>query len=489
MTKANITIAVLAILIVVLCVLCYAGKPLITGQEDAPEIKALAKNIGETRIGQKIFTHYLYQLVYFCQLKVGPYDGIPLEDKDKTGILMLTNLFAGLVALAGFFAGIILFVINSGQQSSVSKPKLALMVAMVIFAGTAIRMILAAMMYGNFDMQSYEIVTGIVDKGGNVYAETSKYNYSPVWFMVLLALKRIQLTMPGLPFHIIVKSFLCCVDLLTLGVLLFIANIRKLPPVRTAIFFYLSPVSFLVTGYHGQFENFAMLMVLIGIFMYLRFSARPVLRVVPLWLFATAGMIVKHNVFYELIICLHSSVKRYWVKIPLFVVSVVIFFSLFIPYWDVGKKGIIDNVFGYGSGVGVYGVTSLFVLPQLKYVFIPAMFIFPLFLKSRDIIAQCLLGTLFFLTFTTGVSIQYLVLPVALGALRPSKFLLFYTLVASFFVLGNLNNVFIPGFNLFEWNIVWIGAICWFVAEMRLDRQANGVAAERLDYYEMDEKK
>ena len=116
-------------------------------------------------------------------------------------------------------------------------------------------------------MQSYEIVVGILNEGGNVYAKTTRYNYSPVWFMVLLALKQIQLAF-DVPFHFVVRTFLCCVDLLTFGVLLFIANIRKLPPVRTAIFFYLSPVSFLMTGYHGQFENFAMLMVLIGILMY-----------------------------------------------------------------------------------------------------------------------------------------------------------------------------------------------------------------------------
>jgi ABC-type microcin C transport system permease subunit YejB len=73
-----------------------------------------------------------------------------------------------------------------------------------------------------------------------------------------------------------------------------------------------------VTGYHGQFENFAILMVLTGILMYLWFAARPVLGTALLWLFATAGMIVKHNVFYELIICLNSSVKRYWIKISIF---------------------------------------------------------------------------------------------------------------------------------------------------------------------------
>lgn len=471
MTRANISIAILAILILVLCLLCYVGKPLIAGQY-VPEMGTFVQNFSRTPIGQKIFIHYSRQLGILVYYGAEPYKGLTEQDKEKIDTFRMTCLFAGLVALVGVFASVALFVINSGQQPSISKSRMVVTVAMVILAGTIIRLILAGVVYGNYDMTSYEFVTGIAGKGGNVYAETSRYNYSPVWFMVLLALKRIQLALPGVPFHFVVKSFLCSVDLLTLGVLLLIAGIRKLPASKTAIFFYLSPVSFLITGYHGQFENFSMLMVLIGIFMYIRFASKPVLKAALLWLFATAGMIVKHNTLYELIICLHSSIKRYWVKMLLFMVSVVVFLSLFIPYWDVGKKGIIENVFKYGSKGEGYGVSWLFELPELKYLFILAMFIFPLFLKSKDIIARCLLGALFFLTFTTGIAIQYFVMPVALGALRPSKLLLFYTFVACLFILGSVNNVFIPGFHPFQWNVVWLGAVCWFVAEMRLDRQS-----------------
>jgi hypothetical protein len=470
MTRANVTIAVLAILILVLCVLSYAGKPLITGQY-VPAIGTLTRDIGRTNIGHKLLINYVSQLQFFVYVGAEPYKGLTEKDTEKIDTFLITCLFAGLVVVVGFFVSVALFVINSGQQPPISKSKMVVTVVMVILAGTIIRLILAAAVYGNFDMRSYETVADIAGKGGNVYAETQRYNYSPVWFLTLYALKQIQLALPGMSFHFAVKSFICVVDLLTLVVLLLIARIRKLPPVTTAIFFYLNPVSFLVTGYHGQFENFAMLMVLIGIFLYLWLANRPVLGTALLWLFATAGMIIKHNTFYELIICLHSSIKRYWIKMLLFVVSVVIFFLLFIPYWEAGSKGIIENVFKYGSGFGAYGLTWLFKFPWLKNLFILAMFIFPLFLKSKDIIAQCLLGTLFFLTFTTGIATQYFVLPIALGALRPSRFLLFYTILATLFIFGNANNVFIPGFQIFRWNVVWVGAACWFIAEMRLDRR------------------
>jgi hypothetical protein len=450
----------------------------------------LLTSLDRTDIGDEILTHYLRRVENDTKYKIGPARGLTPENKEKVFFLILRQMFVALVALVGFIAATVLFFINwNNRRTPVSKIRVVITVALIILAGTIIRLVLAAAAFGNFDMDSYEIVVGIAHRGVNVYAETERYNYSPVWLMILIAFKQIQIAMPVVHFHFIVKSFLCCVDLLTLGVLLFIANIRKLPPVRTAILFYLSPVSFLVTGYHGQFENFAVLLVLTGILMYLGFAARPVLRVVLLWLFATAGMIVKHNVFYELVICLNYSIKRYWIKVSLFVTSVSIFLLLFVPYWKTGSAGIIEHVFKYGSYAGVYGLTSLFKLPQLKYLFIAAMFVFPLFLKSRDIIAQCLLGMLFFLTFTTGFAVQYLVLPVALGALRPSKFLLLYTLAASILFLGNDNITAIPGFHLLKLNAVWVVIICWFISEMQLDRQANAVTAKRLDYCERDEKK
>ena len=489
MTRNNITIAILAILILVLCWLCYIGRPLLEGRY-VPSMAKLLMRLDSTDIGDEILTHYLRRVESDTVYRIGPARGLTPENKEKVFFLILRQMFVALVALVGFITVTALFFINgNGRQMPVSKIRVVITMVLVLLAGTIIRLVLAMGVFGNFDMDSYEIVVGIAHRGGNVYAETARYNYSPVWLTILMALKRIQIAMPDIPFHFIVRSFLCCVDLLTLGVLLFIANIRKLPPVRTAILFYLSPVSFLVTGYHGQFENFAILMVLTGILMYLRFATRPVLGTALLWLFATAGMIVKHNVFYELIICLNSSIKRYWVKLSLFIVSVIVFLLLFIPYWKTGSKGIIEHVFKYGSFSGSYGLTSLFAMPQLKYFFIVAMVFFPFYLKSRDIIAQCLLGMLFFLTFTTGFAAQYFVLPVALGAIRPSKFLLFYTLAASVLFLGNDNIAAIPGFNLLKLNVVWVAVICWFISEIRLDRQVNGVAAKRLDYCERDEKK
>lgn len=397
---------------------------------------------------------------------IAKYQGHSLSYYSVEKILEWTkNMSLELVSLWISFVSILLFF-KYREEKIKSEKSIIWSFTLIIFIGTIIRLLLAYMCFGNYDMKSYEIVADIVQRGGNVYAETSRYNYSPAWFSLIGFLKRIQLQFPSFSFHFVIRSFLCGVDLVTLLFLLLIANEEKISKIKTALFFYLNPVSFLMTGYHGQFENLAILMIVIGIFSYLKLRNKPIGRKIILWFFATLGMIIKHNIFYEVIICLNFVTKRFWIKVFLFVISSLIFMLLFVPYWSVGSKGIIQNVFLYSSRVGSYGISSLFKLPLLKYLFILGLFIYPFYIKSQDIIKQCLLGVLFFLVFTTGAGIQYFVLPIAFGTLRPSKGFIFYSVVTTLFILGSPDNVHMPIFSYFSWNIVWIGAIYWFITEM-----------------------
>jgi hypothetical protein len=46
--------------------------------------------------------------------------------------------------------------------------------------GVGLRIWVSTLGY-NFDFESYAVVASIIDSGGNVYAETHRYNYGPVW--------------------------------------------------------------------------------------------------------------------------------------------------------------------------------------------------------------------------------------------------------------------------------------------------------------------
>ena len=376
------------------------------------------------------------------------------------------DLVGPIVIFSSIVSILLLFTYDRRYGEIESEEKLFRILCLIILNGTIIRLFLAYTRYGNYDMQSFEIVAGIVRQGGNVYRETVRYNYSPLWSMILGFLKGLHLSFPALCFHFVQRAFMCGVDLATLLFLVLIARTRKISPIKTALFFYLNPVSFLLTGYHGQFENLALLMILIGIFAYIKLKNKPFLGSSILWLFSTLGMIIKHNIFYETIICMKSVHKRYWMRGLLFAISAILFLVSFAPYWEGGKDGIIKNAFLYPAFTGVYGITGLFYFPQMQFLFILALFAFPFVIKSKDIIKQCLLGVLFFLVFTTGISIQYFILPIALGALLPSRGFAVYSMLTAMFILGDFNNVNIKLFEIFHrWNFVWLSAIYWFMTE------------------------
>ncbi len=98
----------------------------------------------------------------------------------------------------------------------------------------------------NFDFESYCIVGKIAGNFGNVYAETYRYNYGPIFFCVLGLLYRISAftNNPTIIFRILIVSILTLADL---GIMGFIA---KKYSKKKALIFFLNPVSIIITGYH-----------------------------------------------------------------------------------------------------------------------------------------------------------------------------------------------------------------------------------------------
>lgn len=337
--------------------------------------------------------------------------------------------------------------------------------ALIILFGLLGRLLLAGYTNGNFDMGSWQINADIAFRGGNVYAETWRYDYSPIWFTVLGGLKWIELHVSGISFSFLVRAFLTLCDLLTLILLLRIAHLQGLPANRTALLFFLNPVSLLCTGYHGQFENVTVLLLLAGAYVFMQADGRSARGKWMLWISATFAMCVKHLVFPQVLTAVTVGFRRRWVCFTLFALSGLVFLSLFIPYVSEARGQIFRQVFFYSSIENLYGITLLFAWKPLKYLFILGLFIYPFCIRNHDLLTQFLLGFLFFLTFTTGIGDQYFVLPIALGALRASKGFLVYTVLASLFILGSPVNIHLHVLSRLNVNVVWIGAIFWFVTE------------------------
>src|SRR5688572_23766383 len=81
---------------------------------------------------------------------------------------------------------------------------------LIIGAALAVRLLLAVAAPVNTDVTNYATVAAIVRGGGNVYAETPFYNYSPLWFHILGLLDAAR---GAVPLAVAVRVFLSALDM------------------------------------------------------------------------------------------------------------------------------------------------------------------------------------------------------------------------------------------------------------------------------------
>jgi hypothetical protein len=212
------------------------------------------------------------------------------------------------------------------------------MVGAIALLGVALRLWATSRGF-NYDVQSYAIVAQIMADGGNVYKETSRYNYGPIWFHLLHFLDLLGGGgPPALRWK--VAAFLTVVDL---GIFTFLLRRYSLV---VATLFFLNPISILITGYHSQFDNLAVLIALVSIAQY-DSSKGPLNR----WLCLVGlglSLMTKHLLF---VFPFWLAIKeRTWLgRAVVLMVPVLIFLVGFLPYLPEGAVGIAANVFLYRS--------------------------------------------------------------------------------------------------------------------------------------------
>ena len=345
----------------------------------------------------------------------------------------------------------------------------------ILALGLAARLFFAYHFTGNYDIVSWYLNRDILEYGKNIYAITSRYNYTPIWFSIIYFLGIVSLLFPQFPFMFVIRSFLSIVDLITAWVLFKIAKRINLSPVKAVALFFLNPISIIITGYHGQFENLSVLFLLLAIYFCLRNDKKVKTFV---WFFLTMGLLIKHVVINQ-VLGMFMNIERSWKKaIILFFLALIFFLLTFVPYWKEGAQGIVDNVFLYSGGMSAsYGLISFEFAPVgtliHKYMFILAMFLFAFFFRAKNIIRVALVNLLFFFVFTSGLSAQQMVLPIALGALIPTNAFYLYTLITSLFLFGDINELKIRLFESYNWNCVWICALVWFVVELIKSKRSS----------------
>lgn len=343
----------------------------------------------------------------------------------------------------------------SSEESRSGRVFLSIIAAGFLVA-LAVRLALLFNFPGNFDSESYRVVASIAERGGDLYAETDRYNYSPVWAVILRGLDRARAALK-LDLTRAVGLTLTAADLAT-GALLYLLARRRSVPRRAALvalLFFANPVSVLLSSFHGQFDNLSILFLLASILVAGKEGIRGPLTVASLSL----SLCLKHVTWFHPL--LFAWRRRRGFSLAAATVPYVVLLSSFLPYWP-SWRNILDHVFLYRGLPRRYGLDVLLLLfpgmPSwvLTALLLVAMLVALVVLARVEILRASLLLFLVQLIFLPGIARQYCVWPVALGALFPSAGYFVYTLVATGFLVG-----WLPA-----WNGIWWAAIGWLLWEV-----------------------
>jgi hypothetical protein len=338
------------------------------------------------------------------------------------------------------------------------------MIAAGFLGGLAARLLYLRAFSGNYDLESFAGVVSILRRGGDLYLETTRYNYSPVWAHALLGLDSIARWV-GCSFGTALGAFLLVVDALTARVLYRLGGGGR-RGTTAALLFFLNPVSIFVSGFHLQFDNVAILFLLCAVLWAERLPAARVPTVG--WL--SASLLTKHIAAFFPPLFLAGRQRRGLRPLEA-LVPYAVFAASFLPYWR-SWSGIRGNVVGYRSLSEDYGVAMLLAIPGVPRwlpgaLFAAAMLAALLLLRRVERARACLMLFLVMLLFAPGICEYYFVWPIALGALFGGAGYAVYTVVVASFLLGSPDGLGLALTHLPGWHGVWWSVLLWLAWELR----------------------
>ena len=187
--------------------------------------------------------------------------------------------------------------------------------------------------------------------------------------------------------------------------------------IRKALIFFLNPISIIITGYHNQFDNIAVLLALCTFFFYNeeeRFNRRDIGFVLTLAL----CLMTKHILFMMPVFLL---VRRglYWKKRLVYAcVPVGIFLLSFLPFAleNQGLQGIINHVFLYRSEnnfplLHVILEAILFSKSLWFALYIILMILVAVLTREYTYESQLFIYLIAMVAFSSAIANQYLAIP------------------------------------------------------------------------------
>ena len=303
----------------------------------------------------------------------------------------------------------------------------------------------------NYDFESYQIVGDIVSSGGNVYFETTRYNYSPLFSYFLGAFYSLSsvFTNSVLVFRYLIIAFITVFDIIVSQ------YIRKNSNVFLSLVYFLNPVSIIITGYHNQFDIIAVAFTLLSkesIIEAQKNKARLSKYDIYAVVFLALSLLFKHLAFLIPIWILMNVTLPLRRRVFISVLPPTIFIASFIPYLEKGLPGIVRNVFLYRSFNNMPIICYSFLNADnssffrhfsrfLIYLFVFSMIYIGYVIKQRSIDNVILIYFISLVCFSSAITNQYLVIPIV-SLIVLSKVEKYYYIFFSFvFLLFDKNGL------------------------------------------------
>ena len=331
----------------------------------------------------------------------------------------------------------------------------------------------------SYDITAYwRPIAGQIRAGIRLYEGTA-YHFLPPWAWVLAVTR--ALAGPGPLFAAAIRTLLTAADAAT-ALLVFRLARREgiVPPRIAALLFLWNPVSIWVSAVQGQFDNLAILFLLAAL---LADGARSdagskepgsPLAAVGLALSLAAKQIAA---FHPLLWWRDLRGRR---TAALSYGAALLFAIPYAGQWRAAARSLAV----YRSVPRSYGLSE-FVLADSRWgtavgwLSAASALAAALWLSRFPRVRSSLALFLVLLLFAPGMGAQYLVWPVALGAVLGGARFVFFTAAATAWILGS--HFAVPGSGRWMGQLVWLAVGLWLSGEVRVLLRARQRPGRRAD--------
>jgi hypothetical protein len=302
-----------------------------------------------------------------------------------------------------------------------------MVVLLVVLIGKSI---MSFRVYGTNDMTYWAGFSKVIEAHGTfeIYKRVKIYNHPPLMSWMLVALRFAETT-THLPFPFLFRMPAIIADgLFVLMLWRLLAPWDERKKTIVCVLCALNPISFLVSGFHGNTDPVFIFLVLLAVF--LRETKRS---------YIGAGMVYGLSMCVKIVPILLApafffAILSWRDRCRFFAGASVIPMLVFVPYLVVDRDSVARNIFQYGGLNGIWGIghvmSSIFMNPEIekgiregsyklyqyhvlygRFLIAAPLLLFSYFFVGRrhmSMMGACFLTFAWFLTITPGFGVQYL---------------------------------------------------------------------------------